>query len=305
MSVMISSTPILISVFYYYPTLRLYILSYIFWIFYDQDAIKTGRSFPKMKKFYWSLPFWNGMAAYFPAKLVKTHDLDPKKKYVFGFGPHGLYGLSLVSIVYGLDQWSKLFPGIDLLGITLPINFWVPIWRDLILCIGVGDSNANSIRYRINQGPPGTSMVIAVGGQREFRLMKPGHMDLVIKSRKGFVKIALQTGASLVPILSFGENELYHSIENKVIKEGLNSVFYALFRASAPLVVGRFYSIFPCRHPVFVVVGKPVEVIKKIENPTQKEIDETHAKYLDGLRELYDSVKDDFHQYRVKEMEFH
>ena len=37
--------------------------------------------------------------------------------------------------------------------------------------------------------------------------MKPGTLDLVLKNRKGFVKIAIQTGASLVPVISFGENE--------------------------------------------------------------------------------------------------
>ena len=34
-------------------------------------------------------------------------------------------------------------------------------------------------------------------------------MDLILKRRKGFVRVALQAGADLVPVLAFGENECY------------------------------------------------------------------------------------------------
>ena len=40
---------------------------------------------------------------------------------------------------------------------------------------------------------------------------KPGANDLVLKRRKGFVKIALRTGASLVPVYSFGENATFRT----------------------------------------------------------------------------------------------
>uniref|UniRef100_A0A0N4XRB1 diacylglycerol O-acyltransferase n=1 Tax=Nippostrongylus brasiliensis TaxID=27835 RepID=A0A0N4XRB1_NIPBR len=52
------------------------------------------------------------------------------------------------------------------------------------------------------------------GGAEEALNAHPGYHTLVLKSRKGFVKEALKTGAYLVPVYSFGENEIFEQVEN-------------------------------------------------------------------------------------------
>lgn len=54
--------------------------------------------------------------------------------------------------------------------------------------------------------------MIAIGGATESLYSTAGSMDLVLQRRTGFVRVALQTGASLVPVINFGENELYNTI---------------------------------------------------------------------------------------------
>ena len=51
--------------------------------------------------------------------------------------------------------------------------------------------------------------MIVVGGAEEALDAHPGHHILTLKKRKGFIKMALQTGADLVPCYSFGENDLF------------------------------------------------------------------------------------------------
>ena len=50
--------------------------------------------------------------------------------------------------------------------------------------------------------------MLVLGGAAESLNAHPGKLELVLRGRKGFVRIALQTGASLVPCLGYGENDL-------------------------------------------------------------------------------------------------
>jgi hypothetical protein len=34
---------------------------------------------------------------YFPISLVKTHELPPDRKYVFGYHPHGIIGMGAIA----------------------------------------------------------------------------------------------------------------------------------------------------------------------------------------------------------------
>ena len=50
----------------------------------------------------------------------------------------------------------------------------------------------------------GRAITIVVGGARESLDAQPHSLRLVLKRRKGFVKLAIRTGADLVPVLAFG-----------------------------------------------------------------------------------------------------
>jgi Diacylglycerol acyltransferase len=56
-----------------------------------------------------------------------------------------------------------------------------------------------------NNGP-GSAITIVVGGAEESLHARPGVLELVLKKRHGFIRMAIETGSLLVPILSFGEN---------------------------------------------------------------------------------------------------
>lgn len=41
---------------------------------------------------------------------------------------------------------------------------------------------------------------------------------------------------------------------------------------------------------LFFIVGKPIDV-KKVEQPTDEEIDKVHSKFVDALQNLFESEK--------------
>ena len=136
----------------------------------------------------------------------------------------------------------------------------------------------------------------------------PDRVRIILKDRRGFIKVALQTGTDLVPVFSFGENELWdakiHDLSSKLdlvlkfdqlgLKSYLRLSFwsqfivelYALLRFSA-FVLSRL----PKKKPVNVVVGKPISV-SQVDEPTQEQIDELHQTYVLALTNLFDEHKD-------------
>ncbi|KAJ2999582.1 diacylglycerol O-acyltransferase 1 [Globomyces sp. JEL0801] len=275
-------------------TTRLITLLYLGWVFIDSSG-ESDREIKGLKILIGNLymPF---VRSYFSAKLIKTSELDPSKPYIFGVHPHGVYCLSYLSNVLYNPNFYRLFPGIKTTTCTLPINFVIPMWREFSFGVGAISSSAKAISKCVVKG---VALGIVVGGAREFTFMKKGTMDLVLADRKGFVKIAIRTGASLVPILNFGENELYTQYD----APGYIKAYFKIFKMAAPSFIGRWKTIFPLQHELVTIVGAPIETIQNAD-PSQEEIDRLHGLYLIALRDLYEKYKDTYFTYRTKEMEF-
>ncbi len=136
-----------------------------------------------------------------------------------------------------------------------------------------------------------------IKGAAESLESHPGKYTIVLRKRKGFCRIALETGTSLVPVFSFGENDVFNTVPNpehsrlrsfqEVIKTWLN--------IGAPVFMGRgifnySFGMLPFRNPIYTVVGKPIDV-KKVENPTKQQIEELHELYISELEKLFDEHK--------------
>ncbi|KAK7925414.1 hypothetical protein WMY93_007724 [Mugilogobius chulae] len=176
-----------------------------------RHSITRGRRVP----FLCGLKLWEYMRDYFPIKLVKTSDLDPKHNYVMGFHPHGvLVAGAFTNFCVYATGFRQLFPGITSYMLMLPLWFRAPFFRDYIMCAGLIPSDKESASYPLQQRRGGTAVVIAVGGAPEALDAHPGTFNVLLAKKKGFIKMAMEQGAHLVPIFSFGENEVFDQVEN-------------------------------------------------------------------------------------------
>lgn len=155
----------------------------------------------------------------------------------------------------------------------------------------------------------GRAITIVVGGASESLDAQPYQLRLVLKRRKGFIKMAIRTGADLVPVLAFGENDLYDQFQAEshpkihkfqLIVKKLLGFTIPLFHARG--VFNYDVGLMPYRRPVNIVVGKPIRVVQS-SHPEQAEIDQVHDLYLQELQRIWDTWKDDFSPDRKQELQ--
>ena len=127
---------------------------------------------------------------------------------------------------------------------------------------------------------------------------------MYLKDRKGFVKIALTHGASLVPVFGFGENELYSQVKNpqgSFIRRIQDKLQIRLGFA-IPIFRGRGifqynFGVLPQRHPIHVLFGEPIKCPQMNRADITPEIlNKYHGLYMMRLKELFDNNKAQFYQ---------
>ncbi|EGF76324.1 hypothetical protein BATDEDRAFT_92838 [Batrachochytrium dendrobatidis JAM81] len=288
------------------PPLLPFALGYIVYIMLDSTPQQGGRKVMWLRR----LSLWKWLADFFPISLVKTVDLDPKKNYVFGYHPHGIISLGAWSnFATEATHFSQEFKGIDLRLMTLAANFRMPFFREIILHLGICSASRESCDYVLKQGQ-GNAIMIVVGGAAEALNAHPGTCDLVLVKRFGFVKVALRAGACLVPVFSFGENDIWDQVstpKDSFIRK-YQKWFQKIASFSPPLLHGRGIftynmGILPYRRRIVSVVGKPIQC-PKIDNPTLEETQTFHKLYMEGLQELYNTHKDTYAPDRKSDLNF-
>ncbi|XP_067889181.1 2-acylglycerol O-acyltransferase 2 [Heterodontus francisci] len=275
---------------------------YVTWWYWDRHKPYRGG---RRSRFLRSLRLWNHFRDYFPIHLIKTADLDPKKNYIFGFHPHGiLVAGAFANFCTEMTGFGEKYPGLKPHMLMLPLWFRIPFFRDFIMTAGLVSSDKESAKYLLKRAEGGNVAVIAIGGASEALDARPGAFTLLLKNRKGFVKLALQFGAALVPVFSFGENEVFDQVNNPKgsILRKIQERLQRMMGISLPLFHARgvfqySFGLIPYRKPIHTVVGKPIDVEKK-ENPTEEEINEVHQKYIEELGKLFEEHKT---KYKVPE----
>lgn len=206
------------------------------------------------------------------------------------------------------SKWSKLFPQIRPKCTTLGFTMLMPIQREILLNCGFSSASANSLTALLqqsndpnhdsnNDGYRSNGVALIVGGAREAFYTHPKSYKCYVKRRKGFVKIALQNGASLVPAISYGENNMYEIINHKIGSWVRH--FQDTFKRYTNITLTHYngrgclqytFGVLPRRHPIHTVIGAPIH-LEKIENPSAQQIDEVHALFCKKLIELFEQHK--------------
>ena len=180
---------------------RTLFLLYCVWILLVDKAPWTGtrkcnnRGWQRAVDHFSLSPF---LQEYIPFKLVRTVELDPETEgpFLFALHPHAVLGYSFwCNFTTDCTQFSNIFKGIEMRLCTLNLNFMIPFARELLLMKGFISVDKTAIITVLNSGKD-QAVGVVVGGAAEAQYAYPGMNSIVLKKRKGFIKLALQTGLS-------------------------------------------------------------------------------------------------------------
>ena len=264
-------------------------LGYAVWWLCDLQTCNTGGRRGGLVTWVRGMQWWTHVKDYFPIQLIKTADLDPGHNYIICCHPHGVICFGSVTVFASESAgFSDKFPGIRPHVNTVEGNLWMPGFREFFLMFGAVASSKESLNYILSDPGGGEAAVLMVGGIPEMDNFNDEHINLVLNKRKGFIKIALRNGASLVPTFVFGETSLYQQSD---MLSGLQEMIRSKIGIAPVIFYGRgflqnSFGFLPHRRPMNVVVGEPIRVEKKPE-PSQEDIDHYHAVYVKKLKKLY------------------
>jgi hypothetical protein len=196
----------------YWPILSLLIrVSLSFWLSYLPTFIQTSR-WASRDGCVWPtiqhLSIWRTMMQWFPGSVHLETPLNHQQQYVFAAFPHGPATCNhFLTMTDSVQFLSKHYQG-ERRDLVASVLMYIPILKELLLFLGCVDASAHTAHYNMKKG---RSILIFVGGEKEQLLSMNHEHKVYLKTRKGFVKLALQYGAHLVPMYCFGENECYTS----------------------------------------------------------------------------------------------
>ena len=213
-------------------TVRTLLLLYLPYCFLDRSPQRTTTVGNQWWRDKWirHLPQFHTVADYFPVKLHKTVELPvpvnnnnttttskkeqqkqqqppPPQAYLFCYHPHGVISMGAnAALSTNGCNFDRVFPGLQRKSVTLNLLFHVPFFREYILAAGYVSANKETMRNHLQTG---CSLVLIPGGAAEALHAHPDCMEVMARRRRGFLQLAYECQAALVPCLGFGENRAF------------------------------------------------------------------------------------------------
>ena len=237
-----------------------------------------------------------GATRYFPCTIEwedeRAYHAAAEKgtPHLIGLEPHSVLPLSIVAFgKYFFYTESTPACVRDARALATPAIFVVPFLRQLWTWLGMEAINKQSMLRVLRAGR--TALIIP-GGVAECLEMREGVETVYLRKRFGFVKLAIQTGASLMPAFTFGQSETYSyaRLGPPLCSEKTTRWIAGIIQLAPMAFWGRCGSFVPRQKAMRAVVGRPIEVTKT-ENPTNEQVAAKLAEFIDEMVRLHETHK--------------
>jgi hypothetical protein len=227
-----------------------YVLSYV-----DPATTRGNRNWEwfrrlKMWRFLWS--WWFPISYHW-----QYHRFQMNTKYVFIVHPNP-YNLGML-MGLGLHGDQETMTSLNLLWMAPRILLKIPGLRDLLLWSGAVDHDQGNLVDLMNRGH---SVALCPNGMKDALMIEEDSI-CITKARREIFSFACEMGAELVPVLIYGEAELYDC-------KSWGPLDYfrviSLNKIGVPwptIATGHMKTFLPKRRELHVYIGSPTEALGK------------------------------------------
>lgn len=208
---------------------------------------------------------------------------DKREKAIYVFHPHSIFAVSqLLHTGTTITDW----PHKDIKAVAHSYIFNIPLIKDFVntMCI---DSTYSTMKDSLESG---SSISVSLGGMSESEYANESTLTFVVKKRKGIFKMALETGTPLIPVITYGETNIFIPGNYSFIKY-INSVFG--IHLSLPTLQSIYNWLIIYKRPldtkIETYIGEPVDV-ERIDHPTKNDIRVLRKRYIHALIDLYNET---------------
>lgn len=218
---------------------------------------------------------------------------DAGGKLIFGYHPHGLYPAAACWF-HLTPQFASLFPSVPS-PVTLgaSVIFRVPLLRDVAMWAGARNVSRDTFLTTLEERG---AVVLCPGGQAELVEHVGGETDDTVTlctRHKGFIRIAIEQRARLVPVFCFGESQ---ALKNLWKWKAAQRWTYKRLGFPMPFLAVGFKGFLPLPAPLPLsfVVGEPIEVPPPGEDgrASDVQVSAVCAEYYGRIEDLFNRYKE-------------
>lgn len=246
--------------------------------------VKPWRGFRKIFQLWYPiLDFRHNLPEHFDSSPAYKQMLD--KPTIVAMHPHGIIPIHGCIWASFCDQFMNTFYGF---GATANIVFFVPFLKTIMQFLDAREASYNVLKAGLLQRQ---SLFIMPGGVAEIFLAAPGsNIDrIIIRRRRKLMKLALETGADLIPVYVFGGKEYFKQVSTS---ENALCRFSRKMRMGMTLFWGQYGLPIPFPAKTSFVLGAPLHVNLR-ESPSDTDIDALLQKYMKALEDTVEMYREE------------
>eukprot|EP00632_Arachnochrysis_sp_CCMP2950_P014501 CAMPEP_0185696878 /NCGR_PEP_ID=MMETSP1164-20130828/5400_1 /TAXON_ID=1104430 /ORGANISM="Chrysoreinhardia sp, Strain CCMP2950" /LENGTH=316 /DNA_ID=CAMNT_0028363767 /DNA_START=155 /DNA_END=1105 /DNA_ORIENTATION=- len=212
-----------------------------------------------------------------PCDVMALRAAAGKNKLIFCLHPHGIVPLHTLMFCSLCDQLMHRTASFQIASAS--VLFYVPVLRAFVTWFGGVPADYNSLRDVLKR----RHLLVTPGGLAEMMQGERGADIIVWNKRRGICRLALETGAHLVPVYVFNNDYFDHYPLTSLSRRIRISVLVFWGQLGLPIP-------YKPQGPLLTAIGSPIKS-KRIDNPTIDDVDDLHTRYGAAMRALFDANK--------------